>query len=114
MTDFPCTECGLCCKNLRNALTWDAPDWLKPAIAAFPYKIREDGSCEKMVGNRCSVYEDRPLMCDIERLHEELDTDMSKQEWFDLNVLGCHSLQAGARGALTINIHNTLVMEARL
>ncbi len=104
MTDFPCTECGLCCKNLKNALTWDAPDWMKPAIEAFPYKTLEDGSCEKMVGNRCSVYEDRPLLCNLDKLHDELDVPMSKQEWFDLNVKGCHSLQATARHALRLEI----------
>ena len=104
MTDFPCTECGLCCKNLKNALTWDAPDWLKPAIEAFPYQPLEDGSCPKMVGNKCSVYQDRPLLCNLDKSHDELDMPMSKQEWFDLNVKGCHSLQARARQSLRLEI----------
>lgn len=108
MTDFPCTECGLCCRNLRNALSWDAPEWMKPAIEAFPYKIMPDGSCEKMIGNRCSVYEDRPLLCDVDRQHKELDMPMSRQQWFAMNEKGCQSLQWQARNNLKLEISQCL------
>ena len=108
MTDFPCTGCGLCCRNIQNALTWDAPKWMKPAIAAFPYKVMPDGSCEMMVGNQCSVYEDRPLLCNLERQAEELDMPMNRQEWFDMNVKGCHTLQWKARDNLRMEIGQCL------
>lgn len=108
VTDFNCTSCGLCCKNLRNALIWDAPEFLRPAIAAFPYKVMPDGSCEKMVGNQCSVYEDRPLLCNIDKTHDELDVPMSKQEWFDLNEKGCDQLQLTARNNLKMEIRQWL------
>ena len=107
--DFPCTQCGLCCKNVRNALTWDMPDWLKPAVDAFPKDwVLDDGSCAKMVGNQCSVYEDRPLLCNLDKAHDELDMPMNKDEWFDLNVRGCHSLQARARNNLRLEIRQWL------
>ena len=58
-----------------------------------PYKANPDGSCEKLIDNRCSVYDDRPLMCDIGRMADEMNLPMSKEKWFDMNYEGCKRLQ---------------------
>jgi len=65
--DFPCTSCGLCCKQMNTVLNTDyEDDLLNLIISKFPYKISEDGICEKLnENNQCSVYEDRPLICNI-------------------------------------------------
>jgi Fe-S-cluster containining protein len=66
---------------------------MQVAVDAFPYKAKENGHCEMLVDDRCSVYEDRPLMCDITRAAEELDMEMSKKEWFEMNTQACTQLQ---------------------
>ena len=93
--EFGCTQCGLCCKNLGRAFEQREayPEWMQKELDAFPHSTRPDGSCEKLVGNLCSVYEHRPLMCDLNRAADELDIGMSKAEWFELNRDGCKQLQ---------------------
>ena len=65
-------------------------------IAEFPYKAKENGHCEKFHNNLCTVYEDRPLMCNIERAADELDLGMTKEQWFNINYKGCELLQQEA------------------
>ena len=70
MDEFPCTKCGQCCekvgkvianKHLADPLTYSL-------ISKFPYQIKKDGSCEKLIDGLCSVYEDRPLLCNIKSM----------------------------------------------
>lgn len=83
---FPCTSCGLCCYQAAR---------IKLLEPSFPYKAREDGSCEKLVGRRCSVYKDRPEICNIDRIAERYHLD--KQEFYRRNAAACNALieQAG-------------------
>jgi Fe-S-cluster containining protein len=99
MGEFECTSCGLCCKKIGLMLTLPpARPYLAKARAKFPYKAKKDGSCEKLdEDNKCTVYADRPLMCNISRLGDEPDMPMSKQAWFDLNYKGCELLQMEIR-----------------
>lgn len=66
---FNCDRCGLCCKALNcQYLTKD---------------------------NFCSIYETRPLICDIEKGYEEVfKSKMTKQEWFNLNEHYCNVLKS--------------------
>ena len=95
MGDFNCTSCGLCCKQIGKILKYGAPfDFLEKATKAFPYQAREDGSCEKLdADNKCSVYADRPLLCDISRMGDEPYMPMSKEVWYKMNYAGCEALQ---------------------
>ena len=72
MKDFPCTSCGLCCKvNLVFLLNNKDkfPEFYQFIISKFPYKVLEDGSCEMLDSdNQCSVYNDRPLLCNAKLL----------------------------------------------
>ena len=67
LDDFPCTSCGLCCKQMNVVLNTDHDnDLLNFIVSKFPYEVSEDGVCEKLNdNNQCSVYEDRPLICNI-------------------------------------------------
>jgi Fe-S-cluster containining protein len=72
---FPCTSCGACCRRLGRVLELrEINTLLNPvlgeALAAFPYAARPDGSCEKLEGNLCSVYETRPDLCRVEVMRE--------------------------------------------
>jgi Fe-S-cluster containining protein len=95
MDKFECTSCGLCCKQVGAILTSPVPFmWMKQAVKDFPYKPREDGSCEKLgKDNRCSVYADRPLLCNIERMADEIDMPINKETWYEMNYIGCRQLQ---------------------
>ena len=95
MADFECTSCGLCCKEIGHIIGSKAPfEWMQKATDDFPYKANEDGSCEKLIDNKCSVYDNRPLLCDVERMAEQKDCPVTKETWFEMNYIGCKQLQS--------------------
>ena len=94
MSKFPCTQCGLCCTKV-NLGKWLEPDittdpFIKFIVSKFPYKLTEDGSCEMLVDGLCSVYEDRPLLCNIPLGGKALGLD--EREWFELSMQNCNML----------------------
>ena len=92
--EFECTSCGACCMKIGRSLGKPAAfHFMQQAKDDFPYDTREDGSCEKLIDNRCSVYDHRPLYCDIGRLADETNMLMTKKKWFDMNYKGCEELQ---------------------
>ena len=102
---FECIECALCCKHLDRALDRAKnPPWMQKAIDEFPWKPDATGACEKLDGNRCSVYEDRPLLCNLERAHKELNMNMTKAEWFTMNAQGCNILLKEANVDIRVSI----------
>ena len=58
-------------------------------VSKFPYKTLEDGSCEKLTEDGlCSVYEDRPIMCNIKlmaKFHEG-----GVEEYYQLTAEVCN------------------------
>lgn len=93
MSDFPCTQCGLCCRLVGQALAhkeyWDNP-LIRAALEAFPYSTDENGTCEMLVDNKCSVYENRPLVCDIEKMAKLRGVD--KDYWYRISAGACNFL----------------------
>ena len=78
---FPCSGCGACCQNV-DKITAN----LK---YLFPYKWDETGRCEKLNDdNTCSVYDDRPLICNVEKMAEFVD--IPKEKFFKLNIDQCN------------------------
>ena len=74
---FNCTSCGECCKHMDVVLNRPAPyAFLQRATDAFPYGFKENGHCEKLDGNTCTVYDNRPLLCNIDRLAKQADLPM--------------------------------------
>jgi Fe-S-cluster containining protein len=74
---FPCTGCGACCR--RVGLMVDGvrkqqyPDGtIGKLVQEFPYKYDENGKCEMLVDNKCTAYEDRPLICRVDDLGNKL------------------------------------------
>ena len=91
--EFECTQCGLCCKHLHRALDKAKnPEWMHVAIDLFPHAMNMDGSCEKLVDNKCSVYDNRPLMCNISDASEQMNMPISKKAWYEMNYAGCKLL----------------------
>ena len=90
---FPCTKCGLCCKNAKR-LNAEIESYftLVPEELKFPHAINEDGSCSKLTAEGlCSVYDNRPLVCNLRGLGEKFNFDMKK--WYEQNAASCNAEQ---------------------
>lgn len=95
---FNCTMCGMCCKKIGQAVeaskilvSRGSEDEQIIGIANFPFKCDETGKCEMLGdGNICKVYDNRPLICNVEKLYEKYyKNEMSKQNFFDINEQIC-------------------------
>lgn len=54
---FKCSACGECCRNLDKSPLYKDLD-------------RGDGTCKYLVGNKCSIYDKRPLFCRVDKCYE--------------------------------------------
>lgn len=78
---FKCDKCGACCKNLDKSPVYD--------------KLNSgNGVCKYLVGNLCSIYENRPLLCRVDESYEILFKDtMARSEYYKLNYKFCDKLK---------------------
>ena len=64
---------------------------MKTLIDNFPYDINPDGSCSKLnEDGLCSVYENRPIICNIDLMGQLLHQDTT--EWYRINAENCNKL----------------------
>ncbi|WQZ86776.1 YkgJ family cysteine cluster protein [Helicobacter pylori] len=58
---FPCTSCGLCCKNITGIIE----------LIEFD---AGNGVCKflDLETNLCKIYESRPLICRIDEVHKKI------------------------------------------
>ena len=78
---FDCDGCGMCCRSVGH---------LKPFLDSV------DGVCVKfdIKTNRCTIYDSRPLICRVDEFYlEHLTTEMSMDEWYELNANACKELK---------------------
>ena len=107
--EFPCTSCGLCCKNIKHLFP-PYPGVEHPMVlflaSKFPYKMLDDGSCEMLKDNQCSVYEDRPLICNI-RLGGKI-MGIDQDVWYKLLAEGCNKMitEAGLDSKYLVSLKN--------
>ena len=78
---FPCIGCGACCRRVGQVLKFPEDHPLH-----FPYS-HTNNVCEKLIDNKCSVYENRPLICNVEKVAEFLGAE--KQSFYAENVKYC-------------------------
>lgn len=95
---FNCSKCGLCCQSVgllvENVKQMSISTPITEEIKAFPYSYSESGRCEKLsLQNECTVYETRPLMCNIEKFHEKYFQEYSQDEFFRMNEEQCEILK---------------------
>ena len=107
MVNFPCTKCTLCCTNLDVLLA--NKQYLDPVRKSlfdlFPYKPKEDGSCEMLSEDgSCTVYEDRPDICNISTVAKALNTDIT--EYYRISARSCNQLiiNAGLPAEYLVNL----------
>lgn len=80
---FKCDMCGECCRHLKCSELYKELD-------------RGDGICRYLTGNRCSIYEDRPVLCRVDESYETYFKDKySLNEYYKLNYMICKKLKKG-------------------
>lgn len=82
---FSCDKCGKCCKNLK----------LNPM---YYHLDRGDGICKYFNenNNECNIYDDRPIICNIDKYYETyLINNISLEEYYLLNKFACEELKKG-------------------
>lgn len=78
---FQCDECGCCCRNLDKSELYKDLD-------------RGDGTCKYLVGNKCSIYEKRPLLCRIDESYEVFfKKTYEREEYYRMNYIMCQKLR---------------------
>lgn len=78
---FECDCCGCCCRNLKKSKLYKDLD-------------RGDGVCKYLVGNICSIYDERPLFCRIDECYDLFFKDsISLEEYYKLNMNVCNKLK---------------------
>jgi len=81
--EFICTQCGACCKRTD-------------ALKKYGLPIKKDGSCGHLKNNLCSIYENRPDFCSIDKLRDayikEYKVDITKEDWYIWNSKCCNFL----------------------
>jgi hypothetical protein len=81
---FPCSNCGLCCRNINKA----------KELKQFDLG---NGTCKYLdiVSNACVIYDTRPDVCNIDTMFEkEYKQNFQKKEFYILNANVCNHLQA--------------------
>lgn len=91
---FSCMMCGACCSNL---LEWkrESLPLLRKLLPEYDLDIPYEninGRCEKLnVSNRCTIYHERPLACNTNRLFRILSEkfSISISELYNLQKISC-------------------------
>lgn len=80
MSVFPCTSCGACCSSIEGI--------------DFLADYNNNGKCDMLKNNRCTIYDSRPLLCRIDEAYDQLFSDfMTKKEFYFENARACNQLQ---------------------
>ena len=105
---FNCTSCGVCCRNLGKLLEYyrsgkagQRKDYLRILAEEFPYRTNKRGACEKLTkDNFCSVYPDRPTLCNIKKIFELYpQAAKTEKDWYILNAMSCNAMMRQAKVA---------------
>lgn len=78
---FECDCCGECCRNIRLSGIANELD-------------RGDGVCKYLKDNLCSIYTERPIICNVDRYYDKyLIGKISREEFHKLNKKACEKLK---------------------
>jgi Fe-S-cluster containining protein len=75
-----CSKCGLCCKHAGQ-------------VTGFPEETDEKGCCVHLKDNKCSIYENRPLICRVDDFYEVVKSKFeNKDQYIAMNITVCNTL----------------------
>ena len=84
---FPCAKCGICCKTLQHI----------PALSSYD---TGNGVCRYLVNNLCSIYENRLLICNVEKMYVTYFKEiMTESEFIDINTEACTQIAEQINGS---------------
>jgi hypothetical protein len=89
---FPCTKCGCCCKRVGKILS-ENKKYINYSNRnfIFPYNVDKNGACEMLNSdNTCKVYNNRPLICNIDAVVKEFGFD--KDHYYKLSIEACNKM----------------------
>ncbi|UOR79943.1 YkgJ family cysteine cluster protein [Helicobacter pylori] len=79
---FPCTSCGLCCKNITGIV-----ELVEFDVGNVVCKFLDSGT------NLCKIYQSRPLICRVDEAHKKLYSHILLKEFYAKNTEVCNALQ---------------------
>ena len=78
---FDCDMCGECCRHIGE-------------IEAFKSLDNGSGVCIYLDGNKCSIYETRPLLCRVDDCYEIIFKNfMDRETYYEQNYKICRKLK---------------------
>ena len=78
---FECSKCGECCRNLNKS-------------NLYSDLHNGNGVCKFLIGNLCSIYDKRPLLCRVDECFDLYFKDtMTREEYYKLNMQFCIELK---------------------
>lgn len=76
---FNCVSCGECCRHIH--------------LVEGLRHLQTNGVCKYLVNDQCSIYENRPDLCQYDALYEMLKDQISLEDYDKLSVVYCEQLQ---------------------
>lgn len=65
----------------------------REAPRLMPELDRGDGICQFLTSdNKCAIYEDRPLICNTDKVYERYFKHLSREEYDKMNTEACNYL----------------------
>ncbi len=91
---FECKMCGICCRNIRRYKDEIYPIFKRLLGETIPnFDIEDDnGVCVHLTeDNKCSIYEERPILCNTGKMFELLSMELgvTKDELYKAQALSC-------------------------
>jgi len=109
MKEYNCQKCGSCCKFVgqlvndarrikeEGAIENQRQADLIENICAFPYSWDIHGKCEKLVDNLCTVYLNRPFICNVKRVYKRIFNDIPWKVYTKSNRENCEKYRKLAK-----------------
>jgi Fe-S-cluster containining protein len=63
---------------------------MRQAVEEFPFEADSEGVCVMLKDNRCSVYDSRPLLCNVEALGKLMGVNPTA--WRQVNAAACNTI----------------------
>ncbi len=78
---FDCDMCGECCRSIGGNELFSELD-------------NGEGVCKYLNGNKCSIYQERPLLCRVDDFYDMyLSGKMSRDDYYRQNHAACEILK---------------------
>jgi Fe-S-cluster containining protein len=68
----------------------DDADTVSKLLCAFPYAFNLKGECEKLFNGLCTVYDKRPIVCDVDKMWAlHYSDNINQKDFYALNKMKC-------------------------